>query len=154
MTSKAKAVDVRGAIDCDGHILEPPDLWETYLEPRYRDRAIRIRVGSDGLECFEWDGKLSRYMAPGFPGALGGMGVEDLTPNTERTYLSGAPFGSMNAKERLTRLDQEGLSKAILYPTIGLFWECEVQDPEISAAYCRAYNVLPHRRPASQRPPA
>ena len=19
-------------IDCDGHILEPPDLWETYLE--------------------------------------------------------------------------------------------------------------------------
>ena len=30
-------------IDCDGHILEPPDLWEKYLEPRYRDRAIRIR---------------------------------------------------------------------------------------------------------------
>ena len=22
-------------IDCDGHILEPPDLWEKYLEPRY-----------------------------------------------------------------------------------------------------------------------
>ena len=28
-------------IDADGHILEPPDLWETYLEPKYRDRAIR-----------------------------------------------------------------------------------------------------------------
>src|SRR5205814_1104346 len=28
-------------IDCDGHILEPPDLWETYLEPAYRDRALR-----------------------------------------------------------------------------------------------------------------
>ena len=36
-------------IDCDGHILEPPDLWETYLEPAYRDRALRIRVGADGL---------------------------------------------------------------------------------------------------------
>ena len=32
-------------IDCDGHILEPPDLWEKYIDPKYRDRAMRIRVG-------------------------------------------------------------------------------------------------------------
>ena len=31
-----------GAVDADGHILEPPDLWETYIEPKYRDRALRI----------------------------------------------------------------------------------------------------------------
>lgn len=140
MTTTPQDIDVRGAIDCDGHILEPPDLWETYLEPRYRDRAIRIRTGSDGLERFEWDGKLSRYMAPGFPGALGGMGAQDITPSAERTYLRGAPFGSMDAKERIARLDREGLAKALLYPTIGILWEAEVQDPEISAAYCRAYN--------------
>ena len=53
-------------IDCDGHILEPPDLWEKYIDPKYRDRAMRIRVGDDGfafvgvhqLDCdpagFEW----------------------------------------------------------------------------------------------------
>jgi len=40
-------------IDCDGHILEPPDLWERYLEPRFRDRALRIRVGDDGYEYGE-----------------------------------------------------------------------------------------------------
>ncbi|HVA43172.1 MAG TPA: hypothetical protein VNF50_06800 [Acidimicrobiales bacterium] len=28
-------------IDADSHVLEPADLWERYLEPRYRDRAIR-----------------------------------------------------------------------------------------------------------------
>ena len=39
-------------IDCDGHILEPADLWEIYLEPAYRDRALRIRVGEDGFERF------------------------------------------------------------------------------------------------------
>jgi hypothetical protein len=27
-----------GAIDADGHILEAPDLWEQYLEPKYRSR--------------------------------------------------------------------------------------------------------------------
>jgi len=34
----------------DSHILEPPDLSERYLEPWYRDRALRIRVGDDGFE--------------------------------------------------------------------------------------------------------
>ena len=27
-----------GAVDADGHVLEPPDLWERYLEARFRDR--------------------------------------------------------------------------------------------------------------------
>ena len=91
------SVQLEGAIDCDGHILEPPDLWETYLEPRYRDRAIRIRTGTDGLEYLEYDGKPSTLMAPGVPGLMGAMGAEDLLPSPERTYLRGAPFGSMNA---------------------------------------------------------
>ena len=61
-------------IDCDGHILEPPDLWETYLEPRYRDRALRIRVGSDGFEFLEIDGRPSTIARQGQLGTLGGMG--------------------------------------------------------------------------------
>ncbi len=136
----AHVASVDGAIDCDGHILEPPDLWETYLEPQYRDRAIRIRTNNEGLECFEFNGQPSKLVNPGMPGMAGAMGAEDIVPSPERTYLKGAPHGSMNAKERIERLDREKLSKAILYPTIGLLWEAEVQDPEISAAYCRAYN--------------
>ena len=61
-------------IDCDGHILEPPDLWEKYLEPRYRDRAIRIRVGDDAFEYLEIDGKRAVLPRPGQLGNLGGMG--------------------------------------------------------------------------------
>ena len=29
-------------VDCDSHVMEPADLWQTHLEPKYRDRAIRI----------------------------------------------------------------------------------------------------------------
>lgn len=61
-------VGIRGAIDADGRILEPPDLWEKHLDPQYRTRAIRL-------------------------------------PSPERTYLRGAPFGSMDPRERLARLD-------------------------------------------------
>ena len=52
-------------IDCDEHILEPPDLWETYLEPAYRQRALRIRVGDDGFEYLEIDGRPSTIARQG-----------------------------------------------------------------------------------------
>ena len=29
------------AVDADAHILEPPDLWEEWIDPQYRDRALR-----------------------------------------------------------------------------------------------------------------
>ena len=29
-------------IDADGHVLEPPDVWGRYVEPAWRDRAIRV----------------------------------------------------------------------------------------------------------------
>ena len=136
----SNSVDTRGAIDADGHILEPPDLWEKYLEPQYRSRAIRIRTNNEGLEYLEYDGQPSRLMPPGFPGTLGGMGAPDIIPSAERSYVRSAPFGSMDPKERMQRLDQEGLAKAVLYPTLGILWEPEISDPEIACAYTRAYN--------------
>ena len=57
-----------GAVDADGHILEPSDLWETYLEPRYRDRALRIVKDENGLDVLEIVGKPSLMAARGMPG--------------------------------------------------------------------------------------
>lgn len=76
---------------------------------------------------------------PGFPGSLGGMGATDLSPSPDLTYVGGAPAGAMNAKERISRMDREGLAKSVLYPTLGLFLG-EIKDAELSAAPCRAYN--------------
>jgi predicted TIM-barrel fold metal-dependent hydrolase len=150
-------------IDADGHILEPPDLWETYLEPKYRPEAIRIRIGDDGYEYLEVAGRRASMTRPGALGTLGGMGkqleiaearqrreefvtagkAEQLRfrkPMPEDTYLKGAAFGTMDMRERVQLLDREGMARAILYPTIGLLWECETMNPELSGAYCRAYN--------------
>ena len=43
----AHRVEVDGAVDADGHILEPPDLWVDYIDPQYRDRALRIVPDED-----------------------------------------------------------------------------------------------------------
>ena len=37
-------------------------------------------------------------------------------------------------------MDAEGLDAAVLYPTLGILWESELDDVELSQAYCRAYN--------------
>lgn len=129
-----------GVIDADGHVLEPPDLWARYLDPAFRDRAIRLRPDEAGLEVLEIDGRPSKYMAPGGLTFAGGMGKALAAPSPERTYASTAPFGSMDARERVARLDQEGIERALLYPTLGLLWEAEVEDVPLAAAYARAYN--------------
>ena len=132
-----------GAVDADGHILEPPDLWDTYLEPKYRDRALQVRVDEDGLEELWIGGERSRMSRHGFPSTLGAMGDPDLRAmqlDPERTYLREAPFGSMDPGERLQLLDAEGIEAVVLYTTIGLLWEAELDDPELSQAYTRAYN--------------
>ena len=94
-------------IDADGHILEPPSLWEDYLEDQYKARAIKVVKNEAGLECLQYDGQLSKQAVPGFLGLLGGMGREgeELKPSPERTYVGCAPFGSMDARERLELLD-------------------------------------------------
>src|SRR5437762_10053130 len=109
-----------GAVDADGHILEPPDLWETYLEPKYRDRALRIVLDENGLEELEIGGERSRMSRKGFPSTLGAMGDPDLRSmqlDPRRTYLQEAPFGSMDPNERLQLLDAEGVDAVVLYTT-------------------------------------
>ena len=46
----------------------------------------------------------------------------------------------MDPKERLELLDAEGIDAVVLYTTVGLLWEAELDDPELSQAYTRAYN--------------
>jgi predicted TIM-barrel fold metal-dependent hydrolase len=132
-----------GAVDADGHILEPPDLWETYIDPQYRDRALRIVLDENGLEELLIDGKRSTMARKGFPSTLGAMGDPDLRAmqfDPERTYLNESPYGAMDPNERLALLDAENIDIAILYTTVGLLWEAELEDPELSQAYTRAYN--------------
>jgi uncharacterized protein len=67
-----------GAIDADGHVLEPGDLWDNYIEARYRDRALRIKRDAEGLECLEIGGRPSRMTRSGYPATLGRMGQKEL----------------------------------------------------------------------------
>ncbi len=128
-------------IDADGHILEPADAWERYIDPAFRDRALRVGE-HDGKQVMFVDGKPSRFFDVRTLNGLCAMGKskDEMAEIINQPYPSNAPFGSMDAQERVALLDREGIAKAILYPSLGLTWECEVDDPELSLAYAQAYN--------------
>src|SRR4030095_13512076 len=46
----------------------------------------------------------------------------------------------MGPGRRRDRLNAEGLDAVVLYTTIGLLWEAELDDPELCQAYTTAYN--------------
>lgn len=128
-------------VDADGHILEPADLWLKYIDPQYRDRAIRIEHDERGWEVLLFDNKPAEVVR-GTLGALGGVGMDpdELLIPGRKTYADGCPLGSYDPKARLSVMDEEGIDIAFLYPTIGIFWEGWVQEPKLATAYCRAYN--------------
>src|SRR5947207_6985940 len=134
---------VEMVIDADGHVLEPPDLWERCLEPAYRARAIRVRRGGDGRDFLEVDGRPARLTTPEMLGGLGGMGksLEELAAAClAGRYAESAPPAATDPAARLALLDHDGIARALLYPSLGLQWEAEVPDPGYALAHARAYN--------------
>ena len=130
-------------IDADGHVLEPPDVWERYVDPAYRARAIRVRRGPDGRDALEIDGRPARLTTPEMLGGLGGMGksIADLAAAClAGRYAESAPAAATDPTARLALLDADGIAKALLYPSLGLQWEAEVDDPTYALAHARAYN--------------
>ena len=45
-------------VDADGHVLEPLDTWQKYIDPQYRDRAVRLEHDDNGWEVLMFDNKL------------------------------------------------------------------------------------------------
>jgi predicted TIM-barrel fold metal-dependent hydrolase len=125
-------------VDADAHILEPPTLWEEYLEPRYRDRAIRIAsVPGEGERLIVDNEVVMPFGLAGLGGAE--LDARDLFSNPTLTYLDGAPRASMEPGARLRLFDDWQVDAGVIFPTIGILWDKE-DDPELAIAYARAYN--------------
>ena len=124
-------------IDCDSHVMEPADLWQNYLEPKFRDRAIRIEE-QDGIE------KLIIGEQVVLQGVLAGLGGANLGVAKAFgggcKYADGCPPSSYEPNARAAMLDEWGVDRGVLFPTIGIL-PFPTEDQELASAYCRAYNT-------------
>jgi len=124
-------------IDADGHILEPIDLWDRYMDPAYRARAPRVIIDANGKERLEIEGQLVGN--PKGLGRLGGVGARDGSVDPDKMkYADGRP-GGFDPHARIKDMELDGIDAAFLYPSMGLF-SGAVKDPKLAAAMCRAYN--------------
>ena len=141
LEEKIHKLQFKGGVDADGHILEAADLWEKYCEPKYRPTAVRLKVDDEGYDYMEICGQPSRVSRGGTFSGVGLMGQvsrEKGEFNRKLHYGEECLLGAMDAKQRIQRLDMEGLEAAIIYPSLGLVWETECEDVDYAQAMTRA----------------
>jgi uncharacterized protein len=129
-------------VDADGHVLEPRNTWPDYIDPEFRDRAIRMVDDERGDEVLLIDGKPLESMRNRLA-SLGGIELdpaEALAGAGQLRYEDGCPPGGYDPAARLKVMDDERIDIALLYPTVGICWEGHVTDPALATAYTRAYN--------------
>src|SRR5215510_3847297 len=96
-------------------VLEPADTWLRYLEPMYRDRAIRIDRDAEGYEVLVIDGMPLKTLR-GQLGALGGIDMDAsrlLTRGQVYPHIH-ASFGAVRElRERLAPVSAEARAKVL-----------------------------------------
>ena len=131
----------------DSHVSEPPDLWLTRLDKKWRYRAPKI-------ESLERDGVVEDYLVyegyPPHPVAVGiasaalaktGGSEEakfEMVKSRAGRYAEALP-GGWDPVARLKDQDIDGVDGEVLHPTIGfrMFW---LQDAGLQEVVFRAYN--------------
>ncbi|HLM18965.1 MAG TPA: amidohydrolase family protein [Acidimicrobiia bacterium] len=133
--------------DSDLHVMEPPDLWERYIEPEYAHAAPR------GLSEIQRDMrvKVKNHVML----RLGGVRPQRVEGRKtgwreehDNVYAASEAAG-WDAASQVAAMDAEGLDMAVLYPSRGLFvlgLDSVEQvgpdglEPEYATAIARAYN--------------
>src|SRR5487761_201653 len=103
-------------LDSDMHIMEPPDLWQRYIDPAFREQAPRGRMDSVGdLTLLHPDGRLwgRADELEGFHGVRG----KEFAYNQER-FKADHERG-WSAEVQIEAMDAEGIDVATIYPSRG-----------------------------------
>jgi predicted TIM-barrel fold metal-dependent hydrolase len=116
-------------IDIDGHVREADDLWERYLEPRFRARAPKVEKVPNGQLLFRLEGDRHHRRPDETPFRI----KEDGSPANENRHLATDP------RDRLKAMDRDHIERGLLFPSAGLYLP-SVREDAYAAALCRAYN--------------
>jgi uncharacterized protein len=128
-------------ISADGHVIEPPDLWQRYLPSRFHSRMPRLVKDPLGGDAWE--------LVPGAPPMP--LGLVTNAGEWGKRYEDNAWYGwsyddiragAFDGKERLLEQDIDGVDAEVIYPsqrTMGTFMAQE--DDDYHLAGLEAYNT-------------
>jgi predicted TIM-barrel fold metal-dependent hydrolase len=131
-------------IDCDQHLFETADMWETHVDPADRDVALRMVTNDDGYVWLMFGDQQIALAEPHYPGAVEGIGEH------RQRWLNGLPseldytaFAASysDPRSRLERLNEFGFDAAVLFPNYGITWERPLNENlRATLANMRAWN--------------
>ena len=145
------------------HIMEPPDLFDKYLDPKFKDRVTtsvgpdckpsRGSVVIDGL-ARSIDPELQQYRkrirSPNAPPApvvalSSGAGVISGSRAADTGGLAFAIERDYDGEAQVMGMEMEGIDIAVLFPSTCLsIIARDNMDPHLSLAICQAYNNWIH----------
>ena len=123
-------------ISSDSHVFEPPDLWTTRIDAKFRDRAPRMRrVGETDQLFVEGD-----QMIAGI-GLISNAGARFEAPETISAFgrFEDVHVGGYDPDQHIKDMKVDGVSGEVLYPSQGLFY-FKIADSELMSAVFRTYN--------------
>src|SRR5579863_10077155 len=121
----------------DGHVIEPPDLWTSRIEPRFRERAPRLESLPDG-DYYFLNGRTSSPLM-GLEGSMLNEKIEGHIDALRAHRFAEVRRGAWEPAARLADQDLDNLRAEVIYPGIGLGFFA-LGDAEFQRAIFRAYN--------------
>ncbi len=123
-------------VDADAHVNEPPDLWQSRVPARMRERAPKVLHTERGDVWSFDDGKRLRPL-----GLTATAGLSYLQFRAEGLSYDTIRPGSFDPAARLADLDADGIWAQILYPSVTLAGARTYSDDrDLQLACVRAYN--------------
>ena len=125
-------------IDSDGHLHEPFDLFERHIEKEFysmRPRVVELRDEQRDEGRWLVEGRLVPRLP--FTKGVGGGGFRYQTPRHAQMKAKDNSLDDIEG--RLQDLDQMAIDFQVVYPT-ALVWVFDLENKELAAAVCRAYN--------------
>ena len=104
-------------IDSDMHIMEPLDLWDKYMDARFKEhgpRAVRVPTRGD-LNLLMIDGKEPRQNSPTLAHDV--RMISGKRSNTRGDVIDFARKQGFNARSQIEAMEIEGIDVAVLFPT-------------------------------------
>jgi len=144
--------------DADNHYYEPPELFERYIDPAYRERTYRLVKEADGSEVIYFDGEpyghvsglgLKRRVRPG--GLRAALRHNHAPEGGSSTGSPERPIGwsdpeaddsyAGDPSARVALMDRQGIDATLIFPTAGVTIQHRMfDDPEMTAAHVDAFN--------------
>ena len=137
-----------GLFDADNHYYEPRDCFTRYIEPDMRERAVHARQDEKGQDeiwvgdqpCV-WIRTLFGFERTAKPGSLAQQLRLEGTEAYAREVEEEIGPESRERDARLALMDQQGLERAFLFPSLGVCVEPYMQhDVEQTYANLHAFN--------------